>query len=520
MKLIMESWRGYVDNLENLMNENLSKLEGDDKVYLIRENKQVQETTMTSLLQQCNNKLLSEEKLGDIIVESINYEYNLLVQEGIIDTLKQGAKLVGQKIGDAAAKAQYIAREKLYKVLYGAASKILRFISSLGKKALNTLTSYVKQIAPFAKTPPKPGVAQKLIARTTKIAKSIGAVFKKVASFLLKVIKPIGKFLGNPIVKNTLLVGCVIISGVAIAAPGVLAGSGFAFLAPFAMRRTAVKGARAAGAAALGTDKRFDLGYDPDTGKRKQKQQKLDEVAPVEISEGLLEMLEDLDPQVLGKAMDEVATAIGDAKFDETVRVTTIQNVVGKDGEEVVDVSERFFYAYSDKALKQQFGALELLQRAGRGEIRNIIPDQFIRDSAEDLDAWVQRTEAIVKTAVKSAQSHCDADPAACVGAKKFIEDINIANTTMVEGELYTSFEQNMKNAEETYKEYMSDKTATDTRYAVTRGGKAGEMEYYRTAKDQVAPEIKPDAVPKAGGATASYDKDTFTRRSGRRVRR
>ena len=103
---------------------------------------------------------------------------------------------------------------------------------------------------------------------------------------------------------------------------------------------------------------------------------------------------------------------------------------------------------------------------------------------------------------------------------KQSNEDINIANTTMVDGELYTSMESHMKNAEETYKEYMSDKTATDTRYAVTRGGIEGEMEYYRTAKDQVAPEIKPDAVPKAGGATASYDKDTFTMRSGRRVRR
>ena len=505
MKLIMESWRGYVDNLDNLMNENLSKLEGNDKVYLIRENKQVQETTMTSLLQQCDNKLLSEQKLGDIIVESINYEYNLLIQEGIIDTLKKVVGKVGQKVKPALAKAQFIAREKLYKVLYGTASKILRFISSLGKKALNTLTSYVKQIAPFAKTPPKPGVAQKLIARTTKIAKSIGAVLKKVASFLLKVIKPIAKFLGNPVVKNTILVGCVIISGVAIAAPGVLAGSSLAFLAPYASSRTG----REAGKAALGLGQ-YDL----------SKGQKLNEVAPVEITEDLLEMLEDLDPNVLGKAMDEVATAIGDAKFDETVRVSTIQAVVGKNGEEVVDVSERFFYAYSDRSLKQQFGALELLQRAGRGEIRNIIPDQLIRDSAEDLEAWVQRTEAIVKSAVKSAQSHCDADPAACVGAKKFIEDINIANTTMVEGELYTSLEQNMKNAEETYKEFMSDKTATDTRYAVTRGGREGEMEYYRTAKDQVAPEIKPDAVPKAGGATASYDKDTFTMRSGRRVRR
>ena len=38
MKLIMESWRGYVNNLENLMNENLSKLEGDDKVYLFDKN--------------------------------------------------------------------------------------------------------------------------------------------------------------------------------------------------------------------------------------------------------------------------------------------------------------------------------------------------------------------------------------------------------------------------------------------------------------------------------------------------
>ena len=514
MKLIMESWRGYVNNLENLMNENLSKLEGDDKVYLIRENKQVQETTMTSLLQQCDNKLLSEQKLGDIIVESINYEYNLLVQEGIIDTLKQGAKLVGQKIGDAAAKAQFFAREKLYKVLYGTASKILRFISSLGKKALNTLTSYVKQIAPFAKTPPKPGVAQKLIARTTKIAKSIGAVLKRVASFLLKVIKPIGKFLGNPVVKNTLLVGCVIISGVAIAAPGVLAGSGFAFLAPYASSRIG----REAGMAAIGRGQ-YDLGYDPKTGQRKQKQQKLDEVAPIEISEGLLEMLEDLPPDVLGKAMDKVATEIGDATFDETIRTSTIEAVVGKNGEEVVDVSKRFFYAYSDRALKEQFGALDLLKRAGKGEIRNVIPDQLIRDSTEDLQKWVQRCEAIVKSAVKSAQDHCDADPAACLGAQKFIKDINIANVSVVEGELYTSFEQNMKNAQETYEEIKSSAEAADTRYAVTRGGKAGEMEYYRSGKDTTAPEIKPDAVPKAGGATGTYDKDTFTMRSGRRVR-
>ena len=38
------------------------------------------------------------------------------------------------------------------------------------------------------------------------------------------------------------------------------------------------------------------------------------------------------------------------AKFDETIRTSTIEAVVGKNGEEVVDVSKRFFYAYSDRA--------------------------------------------------------------------------------------------------------------------------------------------------------------------------
>ena len=40
MKLIMESWRGYVDNMENLANENLSKSK-DEKTKIENMSKNV-----------------------------------------------------------------------------------------------------------------------------------------------------------------------------------------------------------------------------------------------------------------------------------------------------------------------------------------------------------------------------------------------------------------------------------------------------------------------------------------------
>ncbi len=508
MKLIMESWRGYVDNMQNLANENLSKSEGNDKIYLIRENKQVQETTMTSLIQQYNNNLLTEEKLTDIVIESIDYEYNLLIKEGIIDTLKQGAKLVGQKIGDAAAKAQYKARQAFYKVVYGAAAKILKFGTALGNKAMSVMMSYVKKVIPFKKSPPKPGVAQKALAMGIKTAKIVGGILKKVASAILKVAKTVGSFFGHPVVKNTLLISCLMISGVAIAAPGLIAGSSLAFVAPFAMRRSAVAGVKAAGAAAVGKGK-FDLGYDPETGKRKPKVNEVLQIASA-VSEEMMEILEPLtaNKNVLGVALNKVAQDIGEGKLDVSVRMSTIQNVVGGAGGETIDATEKIWVAYSDKQLRAQYAALDILKNAGTG---GKVDPAMIFESAEQLEEWQRQTEKLVKAAIEYAEAHCKDDPAACAGKDAFINDINIANTANVEGELVQKTKQTIRSAKTTYEEMISSKTDMDQRYGVTRGGKAGERAFYGTQKS-LPKAMEPGSVPKAG-AVEKGEITTKTRR-------
>ena len=188
MKLLMESWRKYMTAVDTFEKQYSLHSDEHDTVYLIKENKQVESTSMSLLVEQYNQDLINEDRFGDILFESIEYEYQQLVNEGVMDALKTVAGKVGGVVKPAIAAAQFKARQIFYRLIYGTASKIIKFVTSLSQKALKYLGDYVSQVSKFKNNPPKPNVAQKMIALGVKIAKSVGSIFKKMASFMLKVI--------------------------------------------------------------------------------------------------------------------------------------------------------------------------------------------------------------------------------------------------------------------------------------------------------------------------------------------
>jgi len=479
MKLLMESWRKYMTTVDTFEKQYSLNSDEHNTVYLIKENKQVESTSMSLLVEQYNKDLISEDKFGDILFESIEYEYQQLMNEGVLDTLKKVAGKVGGVVKPALAAVQLKAREAFYRVLYGTASKIIKFVTSLSKKAMNYLGSYMNQVSKFKDNPPKPNVAQKLIARGVKIAQVVGSIFKKLASFMLKAIKPIGNFLGHPVVKNTILIGSVIIAGVAIAAPGAIAGTSMAFLVPFATRRSGIE----TGKAALGMGK-YDL--------NKNKVNEETEIAYGMTAE-LQQMLNDLSQEELGIMINDVAEDIGSGKLDKSVHLSTVQNVVtDPDGKEIVSFTDKAWVQYSDQNLKAQYAALDILKQAGKGEQHS-----YIFESAKDLEKWQAQTEIILKNAAKMAQDHCASDPAACTGAEAFINDIEIANTAVVDSEFIDVTKQTVEGAKVHYEEVISQKANVDQRFAVTRGGEEGLEKYYKSGKDLPADyEEVPDREP------------------------
>lgn len=486
MNHIMESWRKYTQ-VANTFEEKYSLTSQEyDTVYILKEGKSVENTSMSLLVEQYEEGSIDEDKLSAILLESIEYEHQQLLNEGVLDSLKTVVGKVGGVVKPALAKAQFKARQVLYKVIYGTASKILKFVSSLGQKALNYLGSYAKQVSQFNGKPPKPKVAQKLLAKGVKIAKVVGSIFKKIVSFMLKVIKPIGSFLGHPVVKNTILIGCVLLAGVSLIAPGVVAGTSMAFLIPFATRRTGLE----TGKAALGVGK-YDLN-------------KVNEETQIAfgVTAEIQEMLDGLSQQEVGIAMNDIAEQIGSAKLDKSVELTTVQSVVtNPDGSEVVDVAGKAWVEYSDQNLKSQFAALDMLKDAGE-EGQPLI----IFESAKDLEKWQARTEVILKNSIKMAKDHCSSDPAACAGAEDFIEDINIANTTTVNSELLDYNKTIVEDAKVAFSEQTTaQQTTTDQRFAVTRGGAEGEAEYYKSGDNTSAQKV--GTAPDPEGADEKFKK-------------
>ena len=95
MKLLMESWRKYSEVISSFEEKYALNSKEFDTVYVLKENNQVEKTNMPLLVEQYSQDLINEDEFGDTLFESINYEYQQLLNEGVLDVLKKVAGKVG-----------------------------------------------------------------------------------------------------------------------------------------------------------------------------------------------------------------------------------------------------------------------------------------------------------------------------------------------------------------------------------------------------------------------------------------
>ena len=85
MNHIMESWRKYTQ-VANTFEEKYSLTSQEyDTVYILKEGKSVENTSMSLLVEQYEEGSIDEDKLSAILLESIEYEHQQLLNEAVSD---------------------------------------------------------------------------------------------------------------------------------------------------------------------------------------------------------------------------------------------------------------------------------------------------------------------------------------------------------------------------------------------------------------------------------------------------
>ena len=107
MKLIMEGWRGFLE-------ENNSH---DYPVHVLNENKdKVKTVNLSTLKEHATKGLITEEKLMEMWFDSAEYEWEQLINEGVLDVLKKGATAMKKGVewaGEKVVQAYRAATEKI-----------------------------------------------------------------------------------------------------------------------------------------------------------------------------------------------------------------------------------------------------------------------------------------------------------------------------------------------------------------------------------------------------------------------
>jgi len=134
----MENWRSYVAQ-EAMVSIPVTNV-GDTNIFLL-EGKEVKQITFGRLMEQHNSGELSSDEFVRLWEQSMDYEYNLLLQEGVLDLAKKGFAAVKAKGAEIVGK--------LSDTIKKAMAKVIAFVKKSFKQALDVLDgTFVKaQIA-------------------------------------------------------------------------------------------------------------------------------------------------------------------------------------------------------------------------------------------------------------------------------------------------------------------------------------------------------------------------------------
>tara|TARA_R110000824_G_scaffold9803_1_gene43376 strand:+ start:728 stop:2353 length:1626 start_codon:yes stop_codon:yes gene_type:complete len=400
MKVIMEGWRRYCDDVLASIPAATPEALQENKIHLFESDSLVPsgEVDLATLLEQYDQDVITTDELIETFQRSSEYEYQGLIDEGLLDTLRAGAEAFKGKSEEAIAKIKAKARAGIatavVKGLWVPASSVIRAVYFKIKKISDALLSMLKESK----------IAQSKIGKL--VGKLVGLMSKAIGAVLKAVKWAVGKFasfMSHPIVKWVVIVLCVLILVVAAFNTVVFTGA-LAFAPGFAVRKLGFQ----AGVPILkaGVKAAFYESLDP------------------HLHEGQQLLLEFTDFDVLMNAVGEILEMLPEESILTSDMSSTFFSGTTEAGAEyAVDID---VIRQNDAALAEAKMAIEELQiAAAKGE------------SVQDvLDGPWATASPILTKAIAGAQAFCEADEAMCVATTALVEDFKLWNTAHIKSEI------------------------------------------------------------------------------------
>jgi hypothetical protein len=217
MHMIMENFRRFSD-IGDISNSEINT----SKIYLFENNSKVptSEKSFADLLEEYNKDIIGEDLLFEQWNKSIDYEYDILITEGIVDIIKKPFKTFANS--KVAIDAKSKAREALSTIaakIFGGAMKIIRALLNKAKGVERGIVSTV------SKSSGKKPDEKRIASSYEKLASSIGAGIKKLVGVAKSFIARILKVFAHPLFKAAVVAICIGILLLSLATTTIFVGT-------------------------------------------------------------------------------------------------------------------------------------------------------------------------------------------------------------------------------------------------------------------------------------------------------
>lgn len=406
MKVIMEGWRRYCDDVVASIPAATPEALQENKIHLFESDSLVPsgEVDLATLLEQYDQDIITTDELIETFQRSSQHEYQIMLEAGILDTLKADAEAFKGKSKEAIAKAKAKARGAIaaavVKGLWVPASSVVRAIYFKIKKISDALLGILKQSK----------IAQSKVGQL--VGQLIGLMSKALGAVVKAVKWAVGKFasfMSHPIVKWVVIVLCVIVLVVAAFNAAVFTGA-LAFAPGFAVRKLGFQ----AGTPILkaGFKAAFYESLDP------------------HLHEGNQLLLEAADFDVLMNAIGEILEMLPEESILETDSASNLFSGTTEAGEDYA--AKVLVIKQNDAALSEARIALDELRiAAAKG--------QSVQDV---LDGPWGTASPIIAKAIAGAEAFCEADAAMCSATTALVKDFQVWDTSYVKSITESGFNE------------------------------------------------------------------------------
>ena len=438
MAVIMENFRRYSDDVKN---------EKDiERMYLLREGRDPQETTLTELLEKRDRGEINFVELVDLMEQSMNYEYDQLVQteskgltEGEIHELfgkkrqEKWAKIAAGEDeapqrraptggGKEKKTIKFAVREKLLTFVYSKVAAAVKSMKGQDEKSLGAVTNNMaKAQAAFKSGNGKEGLKLLSIGAFKAALKPVKLLFQgilKLVGYIAAAVKKVGPLFKHPVVR-VLFIGVALLGLLQVTT---VSGAVFASYKVVNKVATLATGQSLTGRAVGAVGKAAVQGAAGAIGLEEIEQ--LNELE----EEGLISFAE-----ILGElGANDVAAALIKlgAQLEGQDMLQYGEDDIWEFGDESGDVIslEKTTFATSNEALAAEMGAF--------GNLRDLLKALQSGDmDPSEMGADPAVAEAMEK-ALAAGQAACVDDPAHCEGVQELTKAIREEWSGHIKGDI------------------------------------------------------------------------------------